>query len=193
MPFKKRKSIENSKTHSIRIIAVFMLYLCMKKIFFIFLFITINSFSQSQKNLDDLLKEYNTASIPYISVDSLKTILNNVILLDAREKREYKVSHLQNARFVGYQKFNLKKTVQKLPNKKSFIVVYCSLGVRSEDIAEKLKKAGYNNVHNLYGGIFEWKNNNFLVYNSEGTETENVHAFSEEWSQWLKKGIKVYE
>jgi len=33
--------------------------------------------------------------------------------------------------------------------------VYCSLGIRSEVIAKKLKKAGYTNVFNLYGGIFE--------------------------------------
>jgi len=71
--------------------------------------------------------------------------------------------------------------------------VYCSLGIRSEDIAEKLKKAGYNNVLNLYGGIFEWKNKDFTVYNSEGTQTEKIHTFSKEWSKWLTKGIKVYE
>ncbi|MCH3881864.1 rhodanese-like domain-containing protein [Tenacibaculum sp. K20-16] len=163
----------------------------MKKLIFFFLLISINSFSQN--NLKDLLKNYNTESIPYISVDSLKTISNDVVLLDAREKNEFKTSHLENALFVGYDKFNLKKTIKKLPNKNAKVVVYCSLGVRSEDVAEQLKKAGYKNVLNLYGGIFEWKNHNQKVYNSKGKETEKVHAFSKEWSKWLLKGEKVYE
>ena len=45
----------------------------------------------------------------------------------------------------------------------------------------------------MYGGIFEWKNKGFKVFDSEEKETENVHAFSKEWSKWLKKGVKVYD
>ena len=70
--------------------------------------------------------------------------------------------------------------------------MYCSLGVRSEDIAEKLKEAGYTNVLNLYGGIFEWKNNNNKVFDAYEKETEDVHTCTQEWSKWLIKGTKVY-
>ena len=163
----------------------------MKKLILFFLLISINSFSQN--NLKAVLKKYNTESIPYISIDSLKKVSNDVILLDAREKKEFTISHLQNALFVGYESFNLKRTIKKLPNKKAKIVVYCSLGVRSEDVAEKLKRAGYTNVLNLYGGIFEWKNNGNKVFNSEEKETEKVHTCTQEWSKWLLKGEKVYE
>lgn len=163
----------------------------MNKILFFFLLISINSFSQ--ENLKELLKEYNTESIPYISVDSLKNSSDEFILLDAREKKEFTTSHLKNALFVGYDNFNLKKTVKNLPNKNAKIVVYCSLGVRSEDVAEKLKNAGYTNVINLYGGIFEWKNNGNTVFNSKEKETEKVHTCTEEWSKWLLKGEKIYE
>ena len=51
---------------------------------------------------------------------------------------------------------------------------------------------GYKNVYNLYGGIFEWKNQDLPVFDSNNKETENVHAFSKEWSQYLTKGKKVY-
>jgi len=71
--------------------------------------------------------------------------------------------------------------------------VYCSLGVRSEDIAEQLRDSGYTNVYNLYGGIFEWKNKNFNIYNTNNELTENIHAFSKQWSKWLTKGEKTYE
>ena len=167
----------------------------MKTILLIFTFL-IGIISNAQGNLSELLKELNTESVSYISVQELEQLSeqeNEVILLDAREKKEYEISHLKNATFVGYDRFQLKKTIKKLPNKNAKIIVYCSLGVRSEDIAEKLQKAGYTNVRNLYGGIFEWKNNGYTVFDSEEKETEKVHAFDKDWSKWLTKGEKVYE
>ncbi|MEQ6125276.1 rhodanese-like domain-containing protein [Pseudotenacibaculum sp. MALMAid0570] len=155
------------------------------------IFISLGAFSQN--TLKDVLKKYNSESVPYITVDTLKKVIHKgVILLDAREKKEFKISHLKGAQFVGYEKFNLKKTTKSIANKDAKIVVYCSLGVRSEDIAEQLKNAGYTNVFNLYGGIFEWKNKENKVYNPKGKETEEIHAFSKEWAVWLLKGKKVY-
>lgn len=69
--------------------------------------------------------------------------------------------------------------------------MYCSIGYRSEKIAKKLLENGYDNVSNLYGGIFEWANQGNKVYNDYG-ETTKVHAFSRLWSVWLNKGEKVY-
>lgn len=145
-----------------------------------------------QQSLSELLKKHNKKNIPYISVQELALPKTDVIILDARELEEYNVSYINNAVFVGYDEFDLQKTIQKLPNKHQKIVVYCSLGIRSEIIAYKLKLAGFTNVLNLYGGIFEWKNNNFSVVNQHKKETDSVHIFSKEWSKWLTKGIKVY-
>ena len=112
------------------------------------------------------------------------------MLLDAREPAEFAVSHIDNAVFVGYNNFNI--DALKNIEKDSPIVVYCSVGYRSAKIAEKLLASGFTNVKNLYGGIFEWKNENHNVYNTNGI-TEQVHAFSKTWGIWLKKGIKVYD
>ena len=147
--------------------------------------------SLAQDTLSDLLSQYNKETIPYITVEELS--LTNAILLDAREQKEYDTSHLKNAVFVGYDGFKLNSFKKQFEDKNAEIVVYCSLGIRSEDIAEKLKKAGFTNVKNLYGGIFEWKNKDMPVFNSEEAETENVHTFSEEWSKWLIKGNKIYD
>jgi len=155
------------------------------------LFISISGFSQ--ETMSDLLKKHNTKSIPYISVQELAMLKTEAIILDAREPKEYETSHIKNAIHIGYNNFNVETVSRIIKNKDEQIVVYCSLGIRSENIAKKLKKAGYNNVYNLYGGIFEWKNKDFNVYNSEGTETENIHVFSKKWNQWLTKGVKVYE
>lgn len=146
----------------------------------------------SQKTIKSLLKKYNTDSIPYITADALSKIDHQVLMLDTREKNEYEVSHLKNAQFVGYDLFNIDSLIEILPeDKNKQIVVYCSLGIRSETIGLKLKKAGYNHVMNLYGGIFDWKNNDLPVYNSKGSETDSIHVFSKEWGKWLKKGTKV--
>lgn len=163
----------------------------MKKI--LLLFILISSVSFGQKKLDKLLNKFNKNNVPYISVDSLSSVKNKAILLDAREDKEYKVSHLKGAILVGFDHFDVEETTKNLPSDKNLkIVVYCSLGIRSEIVADKLIKAGYTNVYNLYGGIFEWKNNNHQVIDTLGNNTEKVHTFNKDWSKWLKKGKKVY-
>ncbi|AXT21091.1 rhodanese-like domain-containing protein [Flavobacteriaceae bacterium AU392] len=161
------------------------------KHFVLYIFILYSTLSIAQESISEVLVKYNNESIPYIHAQKLHH--TNVILLDAREIEEYNVSHIKDAIYVGYKDFKIKDVEKEIKNKNEKVVVYCSLGVRSEDIAEKLKKAGYTNVYNLFGGIFEWKNNDYDVYNSSNKITENVHAFSEEWSKWLTKGQKVYE
>lgn len=162
------------------------------RIFLFHILVLSSFFGFSQDNLDDLLKQYNKNTVPYISVQELAMPKTDAIILDAREQSEYNVSHLKGALFVGYDNFNLEQTIQQLQDKDQAIVVYCSLGIRSETIANRLKKAGYTNVKNLYGGIFEWRNNDFEVYNQEENKTDSIHAFSKAWSKWLHKGTKVY-
>ena len=147
----------------------------------------------AQETLSDVLNNHNSNTIPYISVQELAMPKSEAIILDAREFTEYKVSHLKKAIHIGYNNFNLNEITEKIKDKEKFIVVYCSLGIRSETIAQKLKNEGYTNVFNLYGGIFEWKNNGFKVYNTNEKVTDSIHAFSKEWAKWLVKGIKVYD
>jgi rhodanese-related sulfurtransferase len=164
----------------------------MKHLVYILIFFSF-AFANGQTALDSLLQKENKQSIPYITVEELVK-KKKFVLLDSREKIEFETSHIENATYVGYDKFKLKKIKKLLPKDKNEpIVVYCSLGIRSEDVAEKLKKAGYTNVYNLYGGIFEWKNKDNPVIDTKGNETENVHTFDEDWSIWLKKGIKIFE
>ncbi len=162
----------------------------------LFLLVVINfQLTFSQSKINDLLKKHNKNTIPYISAQQLFNLKGSYILLDAREFKEFNVSHIKNGIFVGYNDFNLKKTINSiLPNKKDTkIIVYCSLGIRSEDIGEQLLKSGYTNIYNLHGGIFDWKNNGYPILNKYNQPTEKIHAFNKEWSIWLKKGIKVYE
>ena len=160
----------------------------------LFLFISLFAAqSIAQDTLDELLKKHNKNSVPYISVQELAMPKTDAVILDAREPKEFEVSHIKNAMLVGYDFFDIKTVTDIYSNKDEKIVVYCSLGIRSETIAKKLKDEGYTNVLNLYGGIFEWKNNDFIVVDSEEKETNKVHTFNEAWSKWLEKGDKIYE
>lgn len=149
-------------------------------------------FGNAQESLKAVLDKYNDETIPYIKVEELHQSKDAVLILDARELDEYNVSHIQNAVYVGYEEFSKKDFKNKNIAKNTKIVVYCSLGVRSEDISERLKKMGYSDVFNLYGGIFEWKNQDYPVVDKNEQQTDAVHPFSEEWGKWLRKGKKVY-
>jgi len=133
---------------------------------------------------------YGNSTVPTVTVVELKK-MNNVVLLDTREKKEFDVSHLPNARWVGYDDFILDR-VKDIPRTAN-VVTYCSVGYRSDKVGDKLKAAGYGNVHNLYGSLFEWVNQGNPVVDNSGKPTNRVHAFSRSWGIWLKKGEKVYE
>lgn len=165
----------------------------MKKLLYIVLFIS--SFqSVAQKTLDELLTQYNTRSVPYISAEGLRALqLNeNILILDTREAQESQISTIEGAKCVGYTNFSIAKTSKDIEDKNQPIIVYCSLGIRSEEIGERLQKAGYTNVQNLYGGIFEWKNKGYPVLNATNKKTDSVHTYSKTWSKWLLRGIPVF-
>lgn len=154
-------------------------------------FFTSCSAQVSSGSYNTMLKTLLKHSVPEITVDSLEKCIGNVILLDARELAEYNVSHITGARHVGYDNFSM-QTVAGIA-KDRHIVVYCSVGYRSEKITEKLKAAGFTQVSNLYGGIFEWVNQGNKVVDNSGKPTTKVHAYSKTWGVWLTRGEKVYE
>ena len=135
-----------------------------------------------------VLKNLLSHSVNEVSVEACDT---TAIFLDAREWVEYDVSRLPGAIWVGYEDFDPERVAAL--DKSAKVVVYCSIGYRSEKIAERLDSAGFTDVSNLYGGIFEWKNQDRVVVTSNDQETEEVHGYSRIWAIWLKKGIVVFE
>jgi len=137
-----------------------------------------------------LLETMYKNTVPLISAKELSRKSDDLVILDTREKAEYEVSHLKNAKWVGYDTFN-KKRLKDIP-KDQPIAVYCSIGYRSERIGEQLLEMGYEKVYNLNGGIFEWINQDQKVLDENDKETERVHSYSKSWGTWLDKGEKVY-
>lgn len=114
----------------------------------------------------------------------------DAVFIDSREKEEYEVSRIPNARWVGFENPKLDH-LQDL-KKDTPLIIYCSVGYRSEKIALQLEEKGFTTVYNLYGGIFEWVNQGNTIVNSKCEETEKVHAYNRIWGVWLNKGEKVY-
>ncbi|WP_223649839.1 rhodanese-like domain-containing protein [Hymenobacter psoromatis] len=136
-----------------------------------------------------MLKSLLKGTVPFVSVAQLRH-QPTPVLLDTRAPTEFAVSHLRGARWVGYDEFSLAE-VRDI-SKDTPIVVYCSVGVRSEQIGARLRQAGYTHVRNLYGGIFEWVNEGQPVFTASNQPTDSVHAYSPAWGIWLQRGQKVY-
>jgi rhodanese-related sulfurtransferase len=165
----------------------------MKQLILIFsLLIGFQSTAQ-RENFHEMLKTYYKNTIPTLKpADLYQKILSGekIYILDTRETKEFEVSHIKNAIHVGYTNFDLKIT-DKL-DKNTPVIVYCTIGARSEEIGAKIKKIGFKDVYNLYGGLIYWKNQGYRVIDSNDKPTQKVHVYSKEWGKWLKKGIAVY-
>lgn len=148
----------------------------------------------SQDNFDAKLRSILDESVPFTHADELKENIEKerkLVILDTRSRDEYNVSHLRGAKWIDYDGF----TAEMVENidRDAPVVVYCSVGYRSEKIGEKLRDMGFSNVKNLYGGIFDWKNKGNTVINSSGSATDTVHTYNKAWSKWLKNGVGIYE
>jgi len=160
------------------------------RILFLFLFLYLgaeNSFGQSLP-YQALLKTLYDSSFPVVKPAQVSNLATYQVL-DAREMAEHEVSHLQNAIWVGHETFTL-KSVAKLDKNKP-VLIYCTVGARSEEIGKTLQKEGFTRVYNLYGGIVHWVNEGRPVF-AKGKPTQKVHTYSKPWSVWLTKGEKVY-
>jgi rhodanese-related sulfurtransferase len=126
---------------------------------------------------------------PKISTTDLSALLllpenQQPLILDAREKKEYVVSHIYGARIARNKKEAFK--ILNEEGRDRLIVVYCSVGYRSAVLVNKLRKKGFTNAYNLEGSIFKWRNEGHTVY-SGNQEVKLVHPFNREWGELLDK------
>ena len=131
--------------------------------------------------------------VAHISADTLQSWMDgspkreNLILLDVREPDEFAVSHLRGAR-PARSKDEALKVLQDTPRNRR-IVLYCSVGYRSSELAGFLMKKGVENIYNLEGSIFRWANEGRPVY--RGTvRVRVVHPYDRYWGRLLKKPLR---
>ncbi len=155
---------------------------------------SIQGISQDVLNptFDERLEKLLSFTVPVIDVPEANENADEYIFLDARELEEYQISHIPGARYIGYKKFD--EDLLEGISHDDKIIVYCSVGYRSEKIGKKLEKLGYTTVYNLYGSIFEWINCDLPLENQQGISTDTIHTYNKKWSKWVddKEAIKVW-
>ncbi|MBI4529589.1 MAG: molybdopterin-synthase adenylyltransferase MoeB [Deltaproteobacteria bacterium] len=97
--------------------------------------------------------------VPEMSVQEAKELLEKDgrrVVLDVRERDEYREGHLESAVSLprGFLEIKVESTI---PDKSTPILAYCAGGVRSLLAGKALKEMGYNNVISMTGGYTAWK------------------------------------
>jgi rhodanese-related sulfurtransferase len=128
-------------------------------------------------------KKYPT--VPQLSTAELADWIQSAnrpapLLIDARSEKEFAVSQLKGALNAD----SVAAVKSAVTSNAAPIVVYCSVGYRSSAFAEKLQQAGFTNVQNLEGSIFQWANEGRPVYRGNNL-VRKVHPFSKKWGQLL--------
>jgi rhodanese-related sulfurtransferase len=104
------------------------------------------------------------------------------VLLDVRTEEEWNVSHVSGARRVE-PNASIEEATAGMP-KGTPIVTYCAVGYRSAALATKMREAGFTNVRNLEGSIFQWANEHRPLVR-DGKPVTAVHPYSSLWGRLL--------
>lgn len=80
----------------------------------------------------------------------------DALILDVREDSEYRDGRIPKARHIPLRQ--LKDRLEDLEKYKDrAIIAVCRTGSRSSHACNLLRKAGYERVHNLAGGMVAWE------------------------------------
>jgi rhodanese-related sulfurtransferase len=129
-------------------------------------------------------------SVQTVTAEDLRTYLNasgNGLLIDARTDSEFGVSRIRGAAHAADLAAAL--ALLRHAGSDTRVVVYCSLGYRSDRLVEQLQDAGYRRARSLEGGIFAWANSGRPVYRGE-QRVAVVHPFREPWALLLAPELR---
>ncbi len=91
-----------------------------------------------------------------IDVDTAAAVQNrdDVILIDVREQWEYDEAHIPNITLIPMSE--IESRLDEIPTDKE-VVLTCRSGRRSHEVTQLLLEKGFDNVHNMEGGILAWE------------------------------------
>ncbi len=96
---------------------------------------------------------------PTIYAEKIKST-SNAQIIDVRTPEEFKGEHLANAVNVNWNGDNFEADAAKF-DKSRPVFVYCKIGGRSRQAANKLSEMGFTQVYDLDGGILKWNAEGF--------------------------------
>jgi rhodanese-related sulfurtransferase len=91
-----------------------------------------------------------------VTVDELKAKLDGgekPFILDVREPNEWQICRIPGARLIPMAE--VPSRIGELDRHQE-IVVHCKMGGRSARVVNFLRQQGFENAHNLEGGILAW-------------------------------------
>jgi rhodanese-related sulfurtransferase len=94
-----------------------------------------------------------------VSAQQLVDLVNreDAVIVDVRDRKEFDAGHIVDA--INIPLASLESRVDELkPHADKPIVVTCRMGQHSGAAGTTLRKAGYENVMRLTGGMMEWRN-----------------------------------
>lgn len=78
----------------------------------------------------------------------------DVFVLDVREQWEYDEGHIPGVTLIPMDE--VASRLSEIPTDKE-VIVTCRTGNRSGQITDYLREQGFDNVHNMAGGIVAWE------------------------------------
>jgi len=142
---------------------------------------------RSWEDVDNLISD-RYPQVKHISTTellSLYTTGQKIFIFDIRTEKEFTVSHLHGA--IRAEEAG----VVDLPED-SFIVAYCSVGVRSAEFIRDLQQQGFFRVYNLKGSLFEWASRGYPM-EQDGASTQYVHPYNSQWGELLDSELHRYQ
>lgn len=118
--------------------------------------------------------------------EKLKTN-ENPQLLDVRTPEEYSVEHIGNAKNVNWNGDDFVAKVNSYDKSKP-IFVYCKVGGRSAQAANKLAELGFKEIYNLNGGIMKWNAENNA---NAMPSTKIIGICDQEYGELIKSSDRV--
>ena len=118
--------------------------------------------------------------------EKLKTN-ENLQLLDVRTPEEYSVEHIGDAKNVNWNGDDFVAKVNSYDKSKP-IFVYCKVGGRSAQAANKLAELGFKEIYNLNGGIMKWNAENNV---NAMPSTKIIGICDQEYGELIKSSDRV--
>ena len=114
---------------------------------------------------------------PHISSFHVTKKMNEgkVLILDVSRQDEYDEGHIRSAVHIPFE--DLKDKLSRIERFKAGpVVIVCATGSRAAKATSVLKKAGFNDVSSLEGGMKDWKAQSMPFETAEVVETEKPKA-----------------
>ena len=123
------------------------------------------------------------------------------VLFDVRARAEYEVSHIDGSIWVDPElsAADFYEAHKAIVSGKH-VVLYCSVGVRSSRLAERLvaykSEEFTSEISNLEMGVFGWHNQKYPLVNASEhgqISTDYIHPYNHWWGRMINRGeLKKY-